>query len=236
MTNNEFSNEFDTLLNSYSVSPPFGEEFSSPVVLDEYEKSVFLTQAQEDLVISLYSGKNEYLESFESTEKLRRSLDGLIKTVTISQKEENNIGLSDFSVFFNLPDDTWFITYEAVKIKDEDAGCHSGDTINVYPVTQDEYEKIRRNPFKRSNTLRALRLDIGDNKVEIISRYNVESYLLRYLSRPSPIILVDLPDGLSINNVTTKTECKLSSVVHRGILERAVRLALLSKNITKESK
>lgn len=59
MTTEEFSNEFDTLLNSYALSPnKYGME-SSPLTieLDEYEKSVFLTKAQEDIVISLYNGK-----------------------------------------------------------------------------------------------------------------------------------------------------------------------------------
>jgi hypothetical protein len=50
------------------------------VVLDEYEKSLFLTQAQEEIVINLYNGKNPYGDSFESTEELRRYLDELVKT------------------------------------------------------------------------------------------------------------------------------------------------------------
>ena len=43
------------------------------------------------------------------------------------------------------------------------------------------------------------------------------------------IILVDLPDGLSINGVSTESECELNPVVHRAILERAVQLAIISK-------
>ena len=47
MTTEEFSNEFDTLLNSYSVIGKFGKgENPSTIELDEYEKSVFLTKAQ----------------------------------------------------------------------------------------------------------------------------------------------------------------------------------------------
>ena len=54
MTTEEFSNEFDTLLNSYSTT----EEPTNTIELDEYEKSVFLTKAQEDVVIDMYNGKN----------------------------------------------------------------------------------------------------------------------------------------------------------------------------------
>lgn len=65
--------------------------------------------------------------------------------------------------------------------------------------------------------------------VELISEEDIRSYLVRYLSRPEPIILVDLPDELSINNVKTKTECKLNPGIHRMILEVAVNLAIRSR-------
>lgn len=46
MTTEEFSNTFDTLLNSYNSNAVFGEAASKQeIVLDEYEKSVLLTQA-----------------------------------------------------------------------------------------------------------------------------------------------------------------------------------------------
>ena len=54
-------------------------------------------------------------------------------------------------------------------------------------------------------------------------------YLIRYLSRPTPIILVDLNDDLTINGIKERTECILNPVVHRAILDRAVKLALQSK-------
>ena len=52
MTTEEFSNEFDTLLNSYSNTEGFGKT-TNTIELDEYEKSVFLTKAQEDVVIDM---------------------------------------------------------------------------------------------------------------------------------------------------------------------------------------
>ena len=73
MTCTEFSNEFDILLNSYSDNP-------SDIKIDEYEKSIYLTQAQEEIIKNLYSGTNKYMEGFEATEKLRRYLDTLNKS------------------------------------------------------------------------------------------------------------------------------------------------------------
>lgn len=228
MTTEEFSNEFDTLLNSYSNSPELGKS-QSTIELDEYEKSVFLTKAQESIVIDMYNGKNTLGDSFEKTEEVRRYLSSLIKTYTTSIKETTYKGLSKYSVFFKLPKDLWFITYEAVDLKDSGLECRNEESICVTPITQDEYHRIRKNPFRDSNNRRALRLDLNEEVVEIISKYNIDSYLVRYLSRPDPIILIDLPDDLSINGSNIKTKCKLNPVIHRAILERAVRLAIMSK-------
>lgn len=66
MTNREFSNGFDTLVNSYASQEFFGQS-SNPLNFDEYEKSIFLTKAQEEIVESLYTGKL-IGDSFEETE------------------------------------------------------------------------------------------------------------------------------------------------------------------------
>lgn len=228
MTTEEFSNEFDTLLNSYSNVEPFGK-VPNTVEVDEYEKSVFLTNAQEEIVIDLYNGKNPFRDSFEKTEEIRRYLSDLIRTYTTSTKEEGYTGLSKKSVFFKLPEDLWFITYEAVNLKDDELGCMDGEGILVMPVTQDEYHRIKKNPFRGPNERRAIRLDLSEKVVEIVSKYNIDTYLVRYLARPRPIILSKLPDDLSINGVSDKTECELNPVIHRAILERAVKLAIISR-------
>lgn len=230
MTIEEFSNEFDTLLNSYATINQFGKvENPATIELDEYEKSVFLTKAQEETVIDLYSGKNPLGDSFEKTEEVRRYLSDLIKTYTTTEKKVGYTGLSKTSIFFELPEDLWFITYESADLEDSRLGCMNGEEISVIPVTQDDYFRIAKNPFRGANKRRALRLDLGNRMVEIVSEYNIARYLVRYVARPEPIILTDLPDNLSINQISTKTECKLNPVIHRAILEKAVQLALISK-------
>ena len=225
MTTEEFSNGFDVLINSYSSSEPFG--FSqNPLGFDEYEKSVFLTKAQEEIVEGLYTGKI-LGDSFEDTEQLRRYLAHLVKTAILPCRVAPN-GLSDKSVFAVLPDDVWFITYESVTLNG-DSPCINGKEVQVIPTTQDEYHRIKGNPFRKPNSRKVLRLDVDESMVELISEEDIRSYLVRYLSRPEPIILVDLPDELSINNVKTKTECKLNPGIHRMILEVAVNLAIRSR-------
>lgn len=221
MNTSEFSNEFDVLLNSHSVLQPFGFT-QSPLELDEYEKSVLLTEAQELLVRELYKGVPQG-ESFEKTEEMRRSLDSLVKTVRLNPSEGDTI--TDCSVVYNLPADTWFVTYEAAIFDDPNAGCFNGKEVQVIPMTQDEFHRARRNPFRKPSKRKVIRLDNGYLKVEIVSEYNLSTYIVRYFSRPKPIILETL-EGVSINGQTNKTECELNSVTHRAILERAVQLAL----------
>lgn len=230
MTTEEFSNEFDILLDSYHFVGDSGKASNKiDIALDEYEKSMFLTKAQEELVLEVYTGKNIYSDSFERTEEARRYLNKLVKTIIISNKLSGLLGLSDTSTFFQLPEDIWFITYESAVLKDERLGCLDGEEALVIPVTQDDYYKIVDNPFRGPSKSRALRLDIEDNIVEIVSDYNIDRYIVRYISKPKPIILSDL-DGLTINDIGVRTECELNSAFHRNILERAVRLAIAAKS------
>lgn len=229
MTIEEFSNEFDTLLSSYTALHKFGEPNPPTLEFDEYEKSVFLTKAQEEVVVSLYSGKNPFGDSFEKTEEVRRYLNDLVKTWTTTAVNPSHTGLSKTSVFVILPEDLWFITYESAQLHDDNLGCMNDNEVLIVPVSQDEYYRTANNPFRGPNKKRVLRLDYGKGEIELISDYHINRYLVRYVSRPEPIILTDLPEGLSINKVSKRTECKLNPVVHRAILERAVKMAIISK-------
>lgn len=216
MTTEEFSNEFDVLLNSYG-------DIGTSLAINEYEKSVLLTEVQEEIVKALYNGTLN-TKSLEETEELRRSLDCLIETdnpLVITGK--TGVGGTS-SQFYRLKDEVWYIIYESVNLLG-DAYCKDNTTIEVIPIRHDEWHRIKNNPFKRPNKRKAVRLDVGDKIVEIISKYPISNYLVRYMRRPNPIILVPLEDGLSINNETQITQCELNSALHRPILEGAVQLA-----------
>ena len=71
MNNSEFSDTFDIMLNSHSAPAIYGEPSSKQfITLDEYEKSLFLTKAQEELVVDLYAGRTPFGAAFEGTEKI----------------------------------------------------------------------------------------------------------------------------------------------------------------------
>ena len=233
MTIEEFSNEFDVLLNSYAANNPFsiGQGLTQ---LDEYEKSVLLTEAQESIVRDLYNGKLTG-DGFESTEEQRRNLDSLVNTLELTSKDISKPKMSDDSEFFQLPSDVWFITYESALLSDESLGCKNNTRADVIPVRQDEYNSIKNNPFRGPSDKRVLRIDTGSSVIELISKYTIQSYFIKYLSKPKPIILQDITDeNLSINGETKRMGCELNTVLHRTILERAVALAikrLPSKNV-----
>ena len=231
MTTQEFSDAFDTLVSSYRRFKDFdNKEILDSIEFNEYEKSYFLTKAQDELVIALYNGRNVSGESFESTEELRRYLSNLVKEVRLQPITNTSglvIGIGSNSKFFTLPQDLWYITYEAVDI--DGARCSALSPMDVYPVTQDDYNKTKRNPFRGANDRRALRLDLSDGVIEIVCKYIVKDYYVRYLRKPKPIVLVNMPNNLTIDGIGKKSECELHEALHQRILERAVTEALQSK-------
>lgn len=241
MTTDEFSDAFDTLVSSYRRFKNYdNKEVLDSIEFNEYEKSYFLTKAQEELVISLYNGRNTSGDSFEKTEELRRLLNNLIVTYKqpLSEENYNDLALTDKSYLVPIFDDVMYIIYEAVRLKDDSLGCYNGTVINVQPITHDEYNKIKDNPFRGPTRYKALRLDTNDNQpencVEIISKYTCDEYIARYIKKLNPIILADLDNtNVSIDGQTKKRGCELNSILHEYILERAVDMALRTKSIGK---
>lgn len=240
MTCEEFSNQFDTLVSSYRRFKDFdNKEVDDSLEFDEYEKSIFLTQSQKQIIESLYSGDNAQGESFESSEKIRRDLESLVRTVTYLSSNSvpyiDTNGLDSSSIFFTLPSNLLYITLEQVEWNDASIPCYNGKRITVVPVTQDEYAEVKNNPFRGPSKYKVLRADCGNNTVELISNYTISKYYIRYIEKPTPIILVKLPNDITIEGINEQTECTLNSDLHYKILENAVNLALMSKGALAKS-
>lgn len=208
MTLEELSNEFDVIVNSY--------DNSQSLVFNEYEKSIYLTKAQEYIIKDLY-------RNYEGTEELNSYLKTLIKDKTYPIEDSTNIEL-------DYPDNFLYILKEYANIN---TTCKSNNRVDVLPITQDEYNEVVGNPFRGSKS-KVLRLE--ENKIKLITDLPIISYTMTYLSNPSPIILVDLPNGLTINNESEKsTTIETSESIHREILDKAVQLAIQSKTLLKSS-
>lgn len=235
MTVQEFSDQFDTLVASYRRFKDFdSQEILDSIEFNEYEKSVFLSKAQEDIVKELYSGKYTG-ESFERTEELRRELENLVTQKKYQDKDKQNSDVLQDSKYthtvFNLPTDCLYIVYEQVSWSTDNT-CLSNLIADVIPTTHDEYWRTRNNPFRGPNSKKVLRLDNKEAQVELVSNGTIDTYILRYLKKPEPIVLEDFQEE-SIDGVSKAQTCKLAESIHRDILERAVRLALTSKMINK---
>ena len=66
------------------------------------------------------------------------------------------------------------------------------------------------------------------SSVQIIPGPNdtITKYIIRYVARPTPIILTDLKtEELTIDGYSTKLDCALDPILHHEILQRAVELA-----------
>ena len=208
MTLEELSDEFDVIVNSY--------DNSQSLVFNEYEKSIYLTKAQEYIIKDLY-------RNYEGTEELNSYLKTLIKNKSYPIEDSTNIEL-------DYPDNFLYILKEYANIN---TTCKSNSRVDVLPITQDEYNEVVGNPFRGSKS-KVLRLE--ENKIKLITDLPIISYTMTYLSNPSPIILVDLPNGLTINNESKKsTTIETSESIHREILDKAVQLAIQSKTLLKSS-
>lgn len=276
MTTQEFSDEFDVLLNSSFIENNFGEQSSKiDIQLDEYEKSVFLTQAQEQLVINLYNGRNVEGLSFESAEESRRYLKELTVKIEPAVFPTDPNSLYPYSYKVNSTDEVLFVTRETAKLGkkgyvktkdtemslqkdyyifvttpynrykkvDEDVDindCYEEVDINykpwqvgnnliveVIPITQDEYHRTKRNPYKKFNEERVLRIE-NNNEWILYSKYPIEKYNIDYIRKPKPIILSDL-GGLKIDNEIEPQTSELNPILHRTILLEAVKLAKIVK-------
>ena len=212
MTINEFSWEFDVLYNNISNGNAPG--------VNEYEKSVFLTRAQDQIVTELYTGTG-ISDGFDSSEQVRQYLNSLVKTISVPENKQT---------LFNHP--TYDITENKVLFI-LNMYLRNGNTkIPVFPITYDEYNITIENPFKL-NKKRALGIT-SSNSITVISKYEGEDYYLvvSYLSKPNPIIVANL------DNVTIDGQSEQSTIIdvpeslHFEIIKRAVQLALVANNAT----
>ena len=224
MTTTEFSNEFDIKYDSIA-------SLGAPAI-DEYEKSVFCTAAQLELVKEASGPINKYRVGFEGSSKRRADLRELIVDYSVTPTAMNN-GLESSSQQAVLPSDLFIINYEQGSYTK--VGCPEV-RVGITPVKYDEYQERKRNPFRRPNKNNGFRLDIqsqdGVKVVELVNEEPLDTYHIRYVKYPSPIVLTDLSgistEALSIDGIESQTECQLDKELHREILDRAVELAMVA--------
>lgn len=290
MTTQEFSDTFDTLLNSYNTQFQFGEQASKrEIVLDEYEKSVLLTQAQDIIVKSYFDGSlNQQGQGFDDSTRRQTDFSSLIKIAKLKpytpEDSEDSESLEDTDslfdsrgVLFKMPEsigtndtdaegksatDVLFILNEKlihnvkVIILPIPSKPHNEDTRKEYtivPISYREYDREMCKPYAQPMKKQAWRLfqnqvNEFDVVFEVIPREGIKEYTdtislpngtktyestliykIRYVKRPTPIVLEDLPNGLNIDGVSKETQCELHPSLHVDILNKAVELAIATR-------
>lgn len=229
MTVNEFRYEFDLLYNNIMSDMAPG--------LDDYEVSLFLTKAQQEIVIRFYAGSTLF-DGFENAERVRRNLANLIVNA------EKEVGTPiQYGKFFEwdttitdpetgeLDPRFMVLISERAKIVDSEC-CNNEKWVNVVPTKYDELNKVLENPFRMPSNRQVLRLDKTTNDVRLISKEQITYYGYDYLRRPEPIILSDLPnvngEQLTIDGEYLEQTCLLDESLHRTIIKHAVQLAAAS--------
>ena len=243
MTLSEFSLEFDILYDNIASKGAPG--------IDEYEKSVYLTKAQLELVKEYNNILNKYGKAFDQSEKRRIDLKELLRDSKSELRFTNTDNIDSDAQFFRIPNDVFLIKFERGFVKK--TGCDD-IRIDIVPVTLDEYNEKIDNPFRKPYDEEAWRIDYYEvldaevispivNTVEIISNLDIYKYQIRYVKYPQPIILQSLLDfygdsvDLTIDGISTLSNCELNQEIHREILDRAVELATLDyKEPSLESK
>ncbi len=192
------------------------------------ETGVILTKAQQIYLQEIFDPYN----SFEETEKRRKDF-GLIKYNFTGSVSATQTGVHSNGYLFDLPTDCLYVVQEEVVIDSEDE-CYDGDTIKVKPVTEDEYNLNKNNPYKKPHPKHlAWRMDFNNPgslqtpRHEIITdgTFTITTYKGRYLKYPQDIVPYT-PDG----STTALQNCELPNITHRAIIERAVRIATASTN------
>ena len=138
----EFSNEFDILYDNIATKGAPG--------IDQYEKSVYLTTAQLEIVKNYYDPRsNRKQVGFERSEKRRVDLKELIRNYKSTVTIDSTDNISPDSQFFRIPSDTFLIIQEQASLISEDE-CLNGKVVRVDPQTYDEYNIQKdKQPIKR---------------------------------------------------------------------------------------
>ena len=225
MTTQEFSNEFDVLYNNIMSNQAPG--------LDEYEKSVFLTKAQLEILKNYFNPKgNKYGQGFDENAKRQIDFSTLITVAKPSQYTPTGdyVKFDDRSQLYKMPSDILIVLNET--------GINTVDKVkrlvSIVPINYEEYARLMSKPWKQPLKNQGWRLFQSTGEVDFISevviKYNstLTDYKIRYVKRPKPIILANLADeysNISIEGLNNITECELDPILHPEILQRAVELA-----------
>lgn len=162
MTIIEFSNQFDILYNNITSNQAPG--------LNEYEKSVFLTKAQDEIVKNYFEASslgNTVKKGFDDT--ILRQMD-FSSLMTTREYQDGIIGESTLdprAIVYDIPenDNVYIVINESLHLMD-DNGVVKG-VRQVVPLSYLEYSRLMLKPFKQPVKNQAWRLITSGKRGEL---------------------------------------------------------------------
>lgn len=145
MTTTEFSNQFDLLFNNISSNQAPG--------LNEYEKSVFLTKAQDEIVKNYFqaeSNGNTVKKGFDDTAIRQMDFSDLIMSKTLTEEqEEPDVDPRALVYKITKDDRVYIIINESLYLMVNQEGKLKVNGIRqVVPIKYTEYMRLMSKPFK----------------------------------------------------------------------------------------
>lgn len=222
MSVEEMDNMFDVLYNNITSNQAPG--------LNAYEKSVFLTKGQDEVLKNYFNAKskgNTTQDGFDANQK--RQID--FSMLTTVETKDSGFDSPLFDLRSNtksvaLPTKLMMAINEMVEVTR--GASEKKVVLQVIPIKFDEYSRLMSKPYKRPLKYQAWRLINSDtaNKADIVvgPSDTITKYSIRYIRRPTPIIVSNL-DDLTIEGESNACECELDPILHEEILQRAVELA-----------
>lgn len=132
MTIEEMSNEFDILFNNINSDQAPG--------LNEYEKSVLLTKAQNELVKNYFNpAGNKYQKGFDGNEKRQIDFSSIIKTEILEFMNESPV-IDNRGLVYKFPPNLLSVINETFEDK-------SGMRYSIIPLAFTEYQRVMMKPY-----------------------------------------------------------------------------------------
>ncbi len=224
MTAEEMSYEFDVLYDKIT-------NFDAPGY-EPREKSTFLTKAQQELVFAIEAG-NAYNEH-------RNRIMDVLKTS--GDLTPTSSGIYTNSFWADAPE-MIAVVNEVATLTPAQAHFYYGQTltnVRVKPVDDDYYHLNLNNPFKKPSHKLVWRMSYGEDASGWVSKLlyiigadlALTSVKVMYFRKPSPIIIQDASystgsiDGEALSGYTaSELPSELNTIIHREIVDRAVKLA-----------
>lgn len=145
MTTQEFSNEFEVLYNNIMSNQAPG--------LDEYEKSVFLTKAQEELVRDYFNSRNvKNAQGFDDSQKRQYDFSTLLSSAELYDCADNIRALSasrliTFNPIFDNRSRVYLAPSDLFLAINESIEDSAKRRYSVLPISYDEYNRLMSKPY-----------------------------------------------------------------------------------------